>query len=139
VSTGDLDWSLPKQGRHVADEPPYPALTDPSAGESRPVGTDRVGADAVTTGGTGPAGSTGDQGDGAAARSLRRLQGLLRRDRFRGGVTAGDRSEVGEPALLPQDEEYVDWVAQLGQPEATAPSDPGERRTLRPRGRHQHD
>ncbi|SCL40832.1 hypothetical protein GA0074692_6004 [Micromonospora pallida] len=127
---GGLNWSLPTQGRHAADEGPARPPSDPTGSvvDTGPVG------EAVPTG---PAGSTGDQGDPTTG-GLRRLRGLLRPDRLRGGSAAGDRPEADETALLPQDEEYVDWVAQLGQPDS-APLEPGERRTLRSTGRHQQD
>ncbi|MFI6822285.1 hypothetical protein ACIBJE_15210 [Micromonospora sp. NPDC050187] len=132
VSTGGLDWSRPDPTRYAGDT-------------STGTGPGAHGDSAVA--GPGPAGTTGEQGDASVAGGLRKLRGLLRRDRSPGGAGTAGRSEgTGgrereEPALLPHDEEYVDWVAQLGQPmpDTTASSDPGDRRTLRAPGRHQRD
>ncbi|XTZ15992.1 hypothetical protein ACQSSU_00835 [Micromonospora echinospora] len=157
VSIGGLDWSRPSPDRYAGDggpvpvpnprEMPGPGHTDPTSGGT----PDDTGAST----GTGPgahgsaapfpraAGSAGDQGDASATGGFRKLRGLLRRDRSpAGGRSEGDGGrERAAPALLPQDEEYVDWVAQLGQPisDTGAPSDPGDRRSLRSDARHPHD
>ncbi|MFI6229148.1 hypothetical protein ACIBCR_17760 [Micromonospora echinospora] len=154
VSAGGLDWSRPSPDRYAGAVGPVPVPTPremPGLGHTDPTsgGPD----DAVASTGTGPAahgsaaplpraaGSAGDQGDASATGGFRKLRGLLRRDRSPAGASTGGRSEGAEPALLPQDEEYVDWVAQLGQPmpDTVAPSDPGDRRSLRSDARHPHD
>ncbi|OZV82282.1 hypothetical protein CA850_08245 [Micromonospora echinospora] len=155
VSTGGLDWSRPSPDRYAGDVGPGPVPTPremPGLGHTDTTsgGTpDDTGASTGTGPGTHSsaaplpraAGSAGDQGDASATGGFRKLRGLLRRDRSPAGAGTGGRSEGAEPALLPQDEEYVDWVAQLGQPmpDTVAPSDPGDRRSLRSDARHPHD
>ncbi|WP_416902370.1 hypothetical protein [Micromonospora echinospora] len=161
VSTGGLDWSRPSPDRYAGDVGPVPVPTPremPGPGHTDPTrgGTPE---DTGASTGTGPgvhgsaaplpraAGSAGDPGDASVAGGFRKLRGLLRRDRSPAGAGTGGRAEGGggreraEPALLPHEEEYVDWVAQLGQPmpDSVAPSDPGDRRSLRSDVRHPHD
>ncbi len=65
-------------------------------------------------------------------------RGLFRRGRSRVG-DAGPETER-EEALAAQDEEYVDWVAGLGRPQADDEPTPKEsRRSLRSTGRHHRD
>ncbi|MEV0327677.1 hypothetical protein AB0H63_14710 [Micromonospora echinospora] len=155
VSTGGLDWSRPSPDRYAGDVGPVPVPTPremPGLGRADTTSGGTPDDTGASTG-TGPgahgsaaplpraAGSAGDQGDASATGGFRKLRGLLRRDRSPAGAGAGGRSEGAEPVLLPQDEEYVDWVAQLGQPmpDTVAPSDPGDRRSLRSDARHPHD
>ncbi|BCL13993.1 hypothetical protein [Micromonospora sagamiensis] len=165
VSTTALDWSLPTPDRstgsagpdhtdgavpdpvHLGRELPGLGQTGPADDGGPPEDTDRTTATGSVVDGDATTDGTGPAGDAPATGGFRKLRDLLRRDRPGAGATGGSRSDAAggrerdEPALPPQDEEYVDWVAQLGQPtpDTTTFPDPGERRTLRSTGRHQRD
>ncbi|SCL13868.1 hypothetical protein [Micromonospora inyonensis] len=165
VSTAALDWSLPTPDRSTGGAGPDRtdgAVPDPvhlgrglpGVGQTGtaddggpPEDTDRTTATGSVVDGDATTDGTGPAIDVPATGGFRKLRDLLRRDRAGAGATGGSRSdgasgrERDEPTLPPQDEEYVDWVAQLGQPtpDTTTFPDPGERRTLRSTGRHQRD